>query len=195
MRNLIRAEAGVSAVGMTATADDKEDIRTSAVPTLSVAIRRKVGERWRIGPGLEMISVNTNTEDPDQTWLYAGVVARGEFVKGSSTFSFSAGLTKVTYDMNSPSRTASADFWASALGFEWEWWSKGRLGLGAKLQYAGGDGVSVSLIQPSLRWRLGRNMTALQLHLTMLNGADTEAVGGEISAEGMGGGAGILIRW
>jgi len=197
MRNLIRAEAGVSSVGMTATAGDATDSRTSGVPTISVAMRRKVGDRWRIGPGVDMLWVNTNTTEPDQTWLYAGIAARGEYDAGSSTFGFSAGLAKLRYDMHvySLGRSASGDFWATSFGVEWEWWSRGRLGFGAKFQYAGGDGVTFTLIQPSVRWRLGRNKTALQLHATMLNVADTAAVGGEISAEGTGGGAGILIRW
>lgn len=195
IRNRIRAEACVSAVGMTATADGNSDARTSGVPMLSIAMRRKVGESWHFGPGVDTLWVNTNTTEPDQTWLYAGIVARGEYGKGSNTFSFSAGLAKIKYDMHSSSRRAGGDFWATAFGVEWEWWSRGKLGLGAKLQYAGGDGVTMSLIQPSLRWRLGRNRTALQFHLTMLNVSDIEAVGGEISAEGSGGGAGILIRW
>ena len=195
MRNLIRAEAGVSSVGMTATAGAESDSRTSGVPTISIAMHRKIGDRWRIGPGVDMLWVNTNTQEPDQTWLYAGIVARGEYDVKSSTFGFSAGLAKVRYDMHSSTRLASGDFWATAFGVEWEWWSRGKLGLGAKLQYAGGDGVTFTLIQPSVRWRLGRNKTALQLHATMLNVADAEAVGGEISADGTGGGAGILIRW
>jgi hypothetical protein len=195
MRNLIRAEVGVSSVGMTASAGPASDARTSGVPTISIAMRRKVGDRWRIGPGVDMLWVNTNTKEPDQTWLYAGIAARGEYDVSSSTFSFSAGLAKVRYDLSSSTRLASGDFWATAFGVEWEWWSRGKLGFGAKLQYAGGDGVTFSLIQPSVRWRLGRNKTALQLHATMINVADSEAVGGEISAEGVGGGAGILIRW
>jgi hypothetical protein len=195
VRNLIRAEAGVSAVDMTAMADGVEETRTSGVPMLSIAVRRKVGKSWRVGAGFDTIWVNTNTEEPDQTWLYAGIVGRGEYSKGSSTYSFSAGLAKVKYDMSSSSRKASGDYWVSAFGLEWEWWSRGKFGLGAKLQSASGDGVTMTLVQPSIRWRLGRKRTALQFHLTMLDVSDAQAVGGEISAEGMGGGAGILIRW
>jgi hypothetical protein len=196
MRNLVRAEAGLSWLNMKATAGGIEGSGTSGVPMLSIAMRRKVGSNWRIGGGIDTTWANSNTDAPDQTWLYLGIVARGEYDKGNSTFGFSAGLSKVTYDMFLPSSGwASGDFLTMAAGFEWEWWSRGKLGAGLKVLYAGGDGAKLTLIQPNVRWRLGRNRTALQVHLTALNASDTDAIGGEVSAEGTGAGAGILVRW
>ena len=200
MRNLIRAEAGMSMVGMTAKADGSEAVGTGGVPMFSIAMRRKVRERWRIGAGLDTIWVDTNTQNPENTWFQVAAVARAEYESKSksSNFGFMAGLAKIDYDAGTSSGIASGSFMTTAFGVEWEWWSRGKLGLGVKAIFSGGDGLSVSLVQPSLRWRLGRKKVALQLHGTMIEASDVNAdpaIGGEVSAEGTGAGAGILIRW
>ena len=200
MRNLIRAEAGMSMVGMTAKADGSEAVGTGGVPMFSIAMRRKVRERWRIGAGLDTIWIDTNTQDPETTWFQLAGVARAEYESesGSSNFGLMAGLAKIDYDAGTPGGVASGSFLTTAFGVEWEWWSRGKLGLGVKAIFSGGDGLSVSLIQPSLRWRLGRRKVAVQLYGTMIEASDSmadPAIGGEVSAEGTGGGAGILVRW
>jgi len=200
MRNLIRAEAGMSMVGMTAKADGSEAVGTGGVPMFSIAMRRKVRERWRIGAGLDTIWIDTNTQNPETTWFQIAGVARAEYESesGSSNFGLMAGLAKIDYDVGTSGGMASGSFLTTAFGVEWEWWSRGKLGLGVKAMFSGGDGLSVSLVQPSLRWRLGRRKVAVQLYGTMIEASDNmadPAIGGEVSAEGTGGGAGILIRW
>ncbi len=194
-KNLIRAEVGMSAVKFTAEMAGIEDTGTGISPDLSISVRRKFGERWRLGAGVDVISIYTNTNDPDGNWSALAILARAERVSGNTSLGVSAGYAFVGYEMDSKSAgSAKADLTAPAVAVDWEWSSRRSFGFGVKGQYSGDGELVILRVQPGVRWQFGRNV-ALQAQAVWIKVSDAEAFGGEVAASGLGAGAGVAVRW
>jgi hypothetical protein len=201
---LVRFETGQNVMSVltaaeTATLLEYSTSGTVIVPNISLSVRRKLQDRWRLGVGVDAILVRVDTGDPRMSWSTFGYSARAEYLAERWNIGLLGGIATTKYDMNSSSRTARGDLTSTLYGLELEWVFKKRWGLALQALYSGDisigpDALNVGFAQPAVRWYFAKN-AALQFHLAASHCADKSAVGGEVQSNAFGTGVGVTMRW
>jgi hypothetical protein len=170
---------------------------SSVVTDFSAALRWKVGERWRIGAGLDgLLVLPLDGRGYGLSWSYATVTGRVEYVGRRVKLGLSGGPMWVDYASESPTYTAIGDLGTYVLGLDLEWSIAKKAGLFARARPSatGGSELALGLFQAGMRWYYTRN-SALQLHYTRVSLEDEMGVGGQIRGEGSAVGFGVATSW
>ena len=201
---LVRFETGQNVVNVvtaaeTATLLEHSTSGTVIAPNLSLSVRRKLRNRWRLGVGVDAILVRVDTGDPRMSWSTFGYSARVEYLAETWNIGLVGGMASTQYDMHSSLRTARGNLTSALYGLELEWILGKRFGLALQSLYSGDistgpDALNVAFAQPAVRWYFAKN-AALQFHLAVSHCADKRAVGGEVQSNGYGTGVGVTMRW
>jgi hypothetical protein len=169
---------------------------SSSATDFSADLRWKVGERWRLGLGLDgLIVLPLEDRGHSLSWSYAAVTGRVERVGRRVKLALSGGPMWVDYISESSTRAAMGDLTTYVLGLGLELSMTRKAGLFVRARLApGGDDLAVDLFQAGLRLYYTRN-AALQVGYTHVALEDELAVGGQTRGEGSGVGFGIATSW